>query len=209
MVRCRAITPTQPGTPGKERGMSDQFLGDRERALEEEFFRRREAALRERDRAEAARKGVKAAMSAASGVSDDATLQRFLDLKMQPDTVMALRLVPVVEVAWADGSVDDRERQAVLEGVASIGITPDSVAYALVEGWLAEPPAPSLHDAWASYARALAAQLSPTDRADLRRGLVKQARAVAEAAGGFLGLGSKVSKAEEEVLRRLEAAFAD
>jgi hypothetical protein len=40
----------------------------------------------------------------------------------------------------------------------------------------------------------------------LRETVIGQARAVAEAAGGFLGLG-KVSPAEDEMLRRLERAF--
>jgi hypothetical protein len=37
--------------------------------------------------------------------------------------------------------------------------------------------------------------------------VLDRARAVATAAGGFLGLGAKISPAEEEVLRTLERAF--
>ena len=53
----------------------------------------------------------------------------------------------------------------------------------------------------------LAAQLSPSQRTALRAELVERARHVAEAAGGFLGLGS-VSEAEKQVIAELEKPFA-
>jgi hypothetical protein len=188
--------------------MSDEFLGERKRVLEEEFFRKREKALRERMQAEATRQGRQEALAAASGISDPAIVQHLVDLGLEPDTLLALRLVPLVEVAWADGSLDQQERAAVLGALSAAGIAPGSAARALVEGWLAAPPGPELREAWTTYTRSLVGRLQPAERADLRRAVVDGARAVAQAAGGFLGLGSKVSAAEEEVLRQLEAAFS-
>jgi hypothetical protein len=49
--------------------------------------------------------------------------------------------------------------------------------------------------------------LDPQARQRLRDEVMGRARAVAEAAGGFLGLGRKVSAAEEAVLRELAQAF--
>lgn len=187
--------------------MADEFMGDRKKALENEFFHKREKALLERMKTEHARQSVRQALAAASGVTDDAVLGRLVDLGIQPDTVLALRLVPLVAVAWADGQLDERERRAVLAGLEAAGITAASTAHTLVQGWLASPPPPKLLEAWTAYTAGLAAQLSAGERAQLRSTVMGQARAVAEAAGGFLGVG-KVSAAEEATLRRLEQAFA-
>jgi hypothetical protein len=62
-------------------------------------------------------------------------------------------------------------------------------------------------EAWTTYTTGLCASITPAERAALRSVVMGQARAVAEAAGGFLGVG-KVSGAEEEMLARLERAFA-
>ena len=58
-----------------------------------------------------------------------------------------------------------------------------------------------------SYTSALAAELSPTERTNLRDSVLGRARAVAEAAGGFLGFGNRVSTAEEELLQNLAQVF--
>ena len=42
----------------------------------------------------------------------------------------------------------------------------------------------------------------------LKRDLLGRARSVAEAAGGFLGFGSKVSQSEQAILDELEQAFS-
>jgi hypothetical protein len=84
----------------------------------------------------------------------------------------------------------------------------DSPAGQLIQSWLASTPPASLLQAWRAYMADLYKQLSAADRASLRDSVLNRARAVAEAAGGFLGLGTKISPAEEEVLRTLEGVFA-
>lgn len=186
--------------------MTEEFLGERKRVLEEEFFRKRERALLERMRAEQARQTRRQALAEASGLTDDAVLDHLVELGIEPDTLLALRLVPLVEVAWADGHLDERERRAILEALAAAGLAPGSPARTLVEGWLTEPPPPALWEAWAAYTRALCARLAPGERQRLRTTVLDQARAVARAAGGFLGLG-RISPEEEERLRAIEQAF--
>jgi hypothetical protein len=187
--------------------MVEEFLGDRKRAMEEEFFRKQEKALIERQRAEQARKTARQALADAAGLADDAVLDRLVELGIHPDSVLALRLVPLVAIAWADGHMDARERQALLSGLTAAGLAPGSAAYGLVQGWLQGPPPPALLEAWSAYTTGLAAKLPPAERAKLRESVLGQARAVAEAAGGFLGVG-KISTGEEAILRRLERAFA-
>ena len=69
-------------------------------------------------------------------------------------------------------------------------------------------PGDHLVEAWVEYMRGLVERLSPPERDKLRADVVGRARAVAEAAGGFLGLGSKISSEEAAVLAALERPFA-
>ena len=62
-------------------------------------------------------------------------------------------------------------------------------------------------DSWKQYIAALCKELSADQRWHLEEKIVGRARAVAEAAGGFLGLGSRVSRVEEEILSEMEHAF--
>jgi hypothetical protein len=188
--------------------MAEEFLGDRKRALEEEFFRKKERAILERVRATQAKDEARKTLAEASGLADDAVLDRLLDLGIDPGTFLALGLVPVVEVAWADGHLDAREKQAVIVGLEASGIASGSPSRALVESWLETRPPAAMLEAWTAYMRSLCARLSAEQRGELRSAILGRARNVAEAAGGFLKLGSKVSWAEEEMLARLEQAFA-
>jgi hypothetical protein len=60
---------------------------------------------------------------------------------------------------------------------------------------------------WEHYITAICATLSAEERAALQAELLRQARGVAEAAGGFMGLGPKVSSREEALLAEIAAAF--
>jgi hypothetical protein len=187
--------------------MAEEFLGDRKRALEEEFFRKQENALLNQLRAAQAQESAQEALAAATGVRDSAVLHKLNALGITSDTFLALGLVPLVAIAWADGTLDDRERRAVIASLDTAGIGADSPAGQLVRSWLSNPPPASMLEAWSSYASALAPALSPAERNNLRDSVLGRARAVAEAAGGFLGFGNRVSKAEEELLQKLARAF--
>jgi len=50
--------------------------------------------------------------------------------------------------------------------------------------------------------------MDPNQVSGLRLAIVNKARGVAEAAGGFLGLGDKISSEERAVLEDLESVFA-
>jgi hypothetical protein len=183
-----------------------QVLGERKKALEEQFFARQEKELRERVRREAAAKARREALAEASGIHDEAVLDRLAALDLDGETVAALSLVPLVEVAWADRTLHDAEREAVLRAARESGVTPDSAAWVLLESWLETRPSPELLTAWEGYVEALVAGLDPEERRTLRHELLDRARSVAESAGGFLGVG-KVSEAETAMLARLERAF--
>jgi hypothetical protein len=51
-------------------------------------------------------------------------------------------------------------------------------------------------------------KLEPAAVNQLKSSVISRAQSVAEAAGGFLGLGNKISDVERSVLSKLESAFA-
>jgi hypothetical protein len=187
--------------------MSDDFLGDRRSALEAEFFRKQDAALIKRLRETGDAKQKKDAFSAASGITDEVVLDKLLAMNITADTIAAVSLVPLVAVAWADGEIDDKERAAVLAGATEAGIRQQDVSYPLLEQWLRNRPPAALLSTWQAYIGALLPTLNAEARDSLKTNLLARARQVAEATGGVLGLGRKLSEAEVKVLRDLEQAL--
>lgn len=183
-------------------------LRARGEVLVEEFYRWRTAepvdVLFEDDEPEISEELVRRGeLALASGITDEAMLRILLDLDLDTDVLAALSLVPLVEVAWADGKMDPEERAAILEASASHGIAAGGPAHSLLAGWLEHLPGPELFEAWRAYIEAVLEPLVPGEREELRRGLVERARRVAEAAGGLLGVGA-ISGSERLVLARLD-----
>ena len=184
-----------------------EILADRGKSLEDEFFHRHDKALLKKLGEMQQLQVTRDALARASGIKSEAVLNKLVDLGIHAETVAALSIVPLVEVAWADGKLDDREKAAVLQGATQSGVTPGSTAYELLERWLTKPPEPKLLTAWSHLVEGLVESMSPAEAGALRSGLLDRARAVAAASGGFLGMGSKVSEAEEQILKKLEAGF--
>jgi hypothetical protein len=187
--------------------MSDEILGGRRKALEESFFAKENERLRQALKQKEAIQAKREALAQASGIKDDAVLDELLKLDIGADTLAALTLVPLVEVAWADGGMDDKERSAILSAAEQSGLHKDSPSYALLQGWLRTQPQAKLLIVWKDYVASLSQALGGDAKARLRQDILGRARSVAEAAGGFLGLGSKISSSEQAMLGELERAF--
>lgn len=187
--------------------MGGHILGEREKALEDAFFARHNQALVQKLRDADQAKTRRAAIAAASGITDEALLDKLAEMKIGPEMLAAIAYVPLVLIAWADGSLDAKEREAVLAGAREGGLDARPDAQALLDAWLAAPPPPSLAEAWRGYVQAITATMAPADRDSLGREILGRARRVADATGGFLGLSSRISAAEEAVLVNLATAF--
>jgi hypothetical protein len=186
----------------------EDFLGDRRKALEEEFFRKENEKLRGQLHAQMEREDHRESLVRAIGISDKAVLDHLIALGLDGETVAALGLVPLIEVAWADGRMEEAEHKAVLAAARDRGVDDASPAGLLLDGWLSHSPPPRLLEVWTQYVKALSENLDAAERDTLRDEVIGRAREVAEAAGGFLGMGSKISQAEQKMLERLEAAFS-
>jgi hypothetical protein len=182
------------------------ILGARGKTLEDEFFRKEDARLIDKLRELKAKEATREELSRISGIKNTATLDRLMQLGVHAETLVALSIVPLAEVAWADGTIDAKEEQAILERAAKSGVTPGSTSYDLLKGWLERRPEPRLLTAWIHMVQGINENLTPEQVEALRGGLVERARAVASASGGVLGVG-KISSAEAEMIRQLESAF--
>src|SRR5262245_26874363 len=96
------------------------------RALEDEFFRKEDQRAIQRLRELREREVSREGLSRASGIKNAAILDKLLELGVRNETVAALALVPLAEVAWADGSMDTKEERVILERAAQAGIAPGS-----------------------------------------------------------------------------------
>lgn len=186
--------------------MSGVTLEERGRALENQFYEKdnaqKLAAMKEKLAAQQTREDLRKA----SGMTDDAVLDKLVALGLRTNTIAALSLVPLIEVAWADGTIQEKERNAILQGAHGKGLEQGSDGYELLQSWLQRRPEPGLIEAWEAYIKALTAQLNDEQNRLLKNQIVGFAKMVAAAAGGFLGIG-RVSKQEEQILERIEAAF--
>jgi hypothetical protein len=127
---------------------ADHLLALRRKALEECFFRCRNPELTRQLRDEAIREAKRIEFRRASGITDQKLLPRLIGLKLDIATVAALVQVPLVRVAWADGQLDDRERDAIIAAAAESGLDRDSASYHWLVSWLQSKPDGELSRCW-------------------------------------------------------------
>jgi hypothetical protein len=187
--------------------VTQEFLKDRRVSFEEIFFAKQDAKVLAQLRQERERKAAIEGLARVSGMADAELLGRLVDLGIDVRSWTALSLVPLVEIAWADGSIDAKERTAILTAASEHGLHRTAPGYVLLESFLRNRPDAGLFAAWGGYMTELVQQLRPGERESVREQIVDRARKVAAAAGGILGIGA-ISDAEKRVLATLERPFA-
>jgi hypothetical protein len=174
--------------------------------LVEQFFFKENKKLAEKYRAMQQMKETKEALAAVSGINDDLVLEKFIELDLRPETLASISMVPLIQIAWADGNVDPKEKDAILNAVGKFGWTPDSLNYGLLNQWLNNKPSTSLLTAWKDYVDALCHKMTNEEVAHFKKEIMEHVTVVAEAAGGFLGIG-KISAEERNMISQLENTF--
>lgn len=175
--------------------------------LEESFFSGVDQKLMEKLRKQVATEHEAAAIQRLTGLSDVKVCQAIAALNISVESLAALRLVPLVAVAWADDRVEDNERFQVIHAAEKAGLVRGEASFELLESWLGQRPPQELFETWIEYAKALCLLLDGESRENLQRTIVAQVRSVAEANGGLLRFGS-ISPTEKKVMERVEAALA-
>jgi len=182
------------------------FLDDRRRASEDDYFRKKDRELVEKMRAAAATDRAKSELSARTGLNDPALLAELAALGFTPETVGVLPLVPIVEMAWAEGGITEAERRLLVTLARSRGIAEGSPADQQLSDWLARQPSPAVFERATRLIRAMLDTGSPAGGTLTADELIKYSESIAAASGGILGFG-KVSAEERATLARIVAAL--
>jgi hypothetical protein len=183
--------------------MTDKdMFAERGRSLEEEYFRRKDRELIEKMRKAAAADADRSEMGKRTGLTDPALLSELEALGFTPDTVILLPLMPIIQVAWAEGGVSDAERQLIMKLARARGVSEDSAADRQLTSWLDRRPADQV---FLHATRLIRAMLDASGQAAglTADDLVKQAESIAAASGGMLGIIGRVSAEERDILKTL------
>lgn len=176
---------------------------DQARTKEDAYFHARDAELIQQMKQKEAAQKQHAELKQASGIADDALVAELRACGYDRETVKVLHLVPLLQVAWADGEIAKEEREHILEAARAHGVEPESRAYKRLESWLDQRPADAFFRKSLRAVHAMLHALEPEHKHNRKIGLLQLSQKVAAASGGFLGIGSKVSAAERAVLAEL------
>lgn len=180
-------------------------LSKRGKALEDEYFHRKEKELIEKLRLRNAAEAHRQELSAATGIPDEEILKTLHELGYTRETVSLLHLVPLLHVAWADGHVSAGEREMILEAASLHGVTGGSPAYLQLTEWLDQRPSEEFFDQALSVVGSIL-QSYPEAVPGTSDVLADSIR-VAQASGGILGFGNRVSDEERAMLERIAKAI--
>jgi hypothetical protein len=186
-------------------------FADRKRTQEEEYFRKKEQELIERRRRRTALEGERQDMAQVVGVADKEILREIQECGFTRDTGLLLYLVPIVQIAWAEGKVTNRERKLVFEAARAQGVEEDSLAYQKLSDWLMERPAEEFFDKSLHLIRMVLQTFPREIQQDSKINLFSYCTQVAEASGGtagFLGGGYRICDEERTAIKRVAAELS-
>jgi hypothetical protein len=177
-------------------------FAERGRSLEEEYFHRKEKEVIEKMRLRAAAEEQRQRLGQETGVADSEVLRDLQELGYTPETVMLLHLVPLIQTAWAEGGVSEKERDLIVKAARSRGINAGSPADQQLDLWLARRPSDELFEKTLRAIRTIL-QAQPADaRSASEKDLLSLATAIAGASGGIVGFRS-VSDEERQILAHI------
>ncbi len=141
-------------------------------------------------------------------MTDDELLAALSHLGITRRSWRAILLLPLVRIAWADGTVQGPEAEMIRTAAGQLGVTGE--AWDVVARWLERGP----HGPTAERGQALLVELAQRNSglgaelpADVLDSVQRQCLAVARSAGGLFGLAFTVDPMEERVLASLSRAI--
>jgi hypothetical protein len=136
---------------------------------------------------------------------DDSTIEELHACGFRPSNLALLDVLPLVELAWADGRVSPRERQIVTAAAARRRDVRAS-AHTQLAWWLAERPPEPVFRACRNTLRRAMRGLARSTAACTRVTLETEIALLTSSAGGLLGTETPIP---EEQRRILHHWFAD
>jgi hypothetical protein len=179
------------------------IFAEREHWLEEEYFRKKNQELIEKMHRQKAREAERLHMAESIGVSDPELIEALQELSFTEETVQLLHIVPLVQVAWIEGGVADRERAMIFRVAASRGIEPGSLAHHQLTQWLAEKPPEQFFESSLHALHVLFEALPADEREVSRRKLITYCSQIASIVeGGIMGR-AKISDEERMLIAHI------
>ena len=181
-------------------------ITDDVRKREEEYFRRKDRELIERMREEAEAASARKELEAVTGIHDPESLRDLEALGFTPRTIALLPLIPVLQVAWAEGGVSAAERGMIMTLARSRDIAAGSEADLQLQEWLDRRPA---EETFRKASRLIGAMLDRPEGTEVQMSaddLIKYCEQIAQASGGIFGIGS-VSAEEKAAMEQIAAAL--
>src|SRR5690554_499680 len=159
--------------------------------------------LRRQKQLEAIRQQEREAIAASLNTRDDVAAEA-MALGFDAETARILPLVPMIQMAWADGTISTAESDKVLELARRFGIADQSSASNFLKMLLEEQPT----DLFFSRANIVIAHLIDEDpNGELGQNVMDWSKAVAAASGGFFGLTNPISNEEGALLEDFARLF--
>jgi hypothetical protein len=186
----------------------DAGLRKRGRTAEDEYYARRDRELIETERRKAADAAELRRLGEALRLSDEELVAKLRAEGFGPSHVAVVHVLPALEVAWSDGSVGKAEGELLKEQLRrhSDGQQPSAEAITKLDDFLLRRPPDSVFDQARRAAQIALSKAGEGERRELATRIMAEARAVAEAGGGLLGLGT-VSTPERRALDALAVAL--
>jgi hypothetical protein len=177
-------------------------FADRGRSLEEEYFHRKEREVIDKMRVRAAADEQRRRLGEKAGVADEELLNDLQALGYTPETVMMLYLVPVIQTAWAEGGVSQKERDLIVKAARSRGITEGTPCDQQLNMWLTTRPSDAVFEKSLRAIRTILQAQPETVRQASETDLLSLATAIAAASGGIVGFRT-VSSEEQQILKHI------
>jgi hypothetical protein len=182
--------------------VAHEGITDDVRKREEDYFRQRDRELLEKMRKAAAADQARKDLGQAIGVHDQELLAELEGLGFTPDTIRLLPIVPVLQVAWAEGGVSAAERKMLVDLARARGISEGSPADLKLTEWMERHPSAETFRKAGRLITALLEQHAGGNTEIDPDDLIRYCEGIAAASGGFFGIG-KVSAEERAALEQI------
>lgn len=178
-------------------------FAQREHWLEEEYFRKRNQELLDKIHQQQALEAEREHMAVMIGVHDQVALDELQKLGFHEDTLQLLHIVPLIQVAWAEGSIAEYERDRILQFAFIQGIAPGSTAFQQLTSWLSEKPSEHFFES-ALHAISIVFEALPPEQRELsRKNLINYCNQIAASVGRRLLVLPEVPKEERMIIAHI------
>jgi hypothetical protein len=175
---------------------------------EDNYFKEREleklAKARREQQLTAIRQGERESIKDVLQSSDEIAAEA-LDLGFDSETARVLPLVPVIQMAWIDGTVTAAESEKVVSLADGFGIDVDSPAHNFLTLLLGEQPSDIFFE---RVNRVIGHLVEEQPNYWNDKSIVDLSKEVAEASGGFFSLTDPINAQERTLLTQFAKTFS-